>query len=210
MIQLTVFNEKGEDTGKKVDLPDDVFSVEPNKSVIHQAVVTYLANRRQGNASVKTRAEVSGGGKKPWRQKGTGRARQGSIRAVQWRGGGVAHGPKVRKYTKKINKKMKNLAIKSVLSLKAEEGSIKCVEKALYEKPRTARVKSMLASLQLENKKILFVNDEYSKEFLLSAQNIPEVKTALAASVNTYDIINAQNLVLTPESIAIFKEVFSS
>ncbi|MBN2364455.1 50S ribosomal protein L4 [candidate division WOR-3 bacterium] len=209
MKQLKIFNEKGEDTGKTVELPDEVFSVEANKSVMHQSVVTYLANQRQGNASVKTRAEVSGGGKKPWRQKGTGRARQGSIRAVQWKGGGVAHGPKVRKYTKKINKKMKNLAIRSVLSLKANEGSIKCVEKVVYEKPQTSRVKSMLASLKIENKKTLIVNDEYSKDYILSAENLPEVKTALASSVNAFDLINADSLVLTPESIAIFKEVFS-
>ncbi|MBN1151417.1 50S ribosomal protein L4 [candidate division WOR-3 bacterium] len=210
MKQLEIYNEKGEDTGKKVELPESVFSVEQKQSVVHQAVVTFLANQRQGNASVKTRREVSGGGKKPWRQKGTGRARQGSIRAVQWRGGGIAHGPKVRKYTKKLNRKMRALAIKSLLSSKAEKGSIKCVEKLSFDRPQTSRVESMLTSLKMNGTKTLIINDEYSREYVLSANNLPGVKTALVSCLNAFELINADNLIMTPESIALLKEVFAS
>lgn len=210
MKYLEIYNEKGEDTGKKVELPENIFSIEPKKIVVHQAIITYLANQRQGNASVKTRGEVSGGGKKPWRQKSTGRARQGSIRAVQWKGGGVAHGPKVRKYTKKLNRKMRVIAIKSILSAKAEEGSIKCVEKINFDRPQTSRVESMLSSLNINGTKTLIINDEYSKEFILSANNLPGVKTALASCLNAFELINADNLIMTPESIVMLKEVFSS
>jgi large subunit ribosomal protein L4 len=208
MIKLEVLNEQGEPTGNNVELPDSVFGIEPNPTLVHQLVVTFLANQRQGNAAAKTRSEVNGGGRKPWRQKGTGRARHGTIRSPLWRGGGVTHGPQQRSYTKKVNKKMKNLAIRSVLSDKTKSGDITCVEKVKFEKPKTSRINQLLKNIGLQGHKIIWITDEYIPEMVLSARNVKNVEVFMANSINTYDLLNADKVIVSPESVKVIKEVF--
>lgn len=209
MIELNVIDENGNDTGKTVELPQEIFGIEPNTSVVHQAVVAHLANKRQGNASTKTRAEVSGGGKKPWRQKGTGRARVGTIRSPLWKGGGVTFGPRKRDYTKKLNKKMRTLAIRSVLSDKAKDGDITCIDKLEFEYPKTSRLNTMKINIGCEGVKTLIIVDKHMPELVLSARNLERFEVSIADKINTYDIINAEKLLITSESLSIIKEVFA-
>lgn len=196
-------------SGKKVsdiELSDAVFGITPNERVMHAAVVNFLANQRQGTQSTKTRAEVSGGGKKPWRQKGTGRARQGSTRSPQWTHGGVALGPKPRDYSYRINKKVRRLAVLSALSAKAAAGDMIVLDKLTADEYKTKAVVSMLAAVNA-GKKNLIVSDVADKKFVKSAANIPGVKTTVATSVNTYDVVNADKFILSVDAAKKLEEV---
>ena len=195
--------------GKKVseiELSDAVFGITPNEKAVHTAVVNYLANQRQGTQNTKIRMEVSGGGKKPWRQKGTGHARQGSTRAPQWTHGGVALGPKPRSYSYHINDKVKRLAVLSVLSDKAASGNLIVVDKLAVEDYKTKAVVAMLNAVGA-GKKNLVVSDVVNTMFVKSAANIPGVKTTVATSVNTYDVVNAEKLVISVAGAKKLEEV---
>ena len=195
--------------GKKVsevELSDAVFGITPNEKAVHIAVVNFLANQRQGTQSTKIRKEVSGGGRKPWRQKGTGHARQGSTRAPQWTHGGVSHGPKPRDYSYHINKKVKRLAVLSALSDKALNGNMIVVDQLTATEYKTKAVVGMLNAIGA-GKKNLIVAPEVNKMFVKSAANIPGVKTTIATSVNTYDVVNADKLVLSVDAAKKIEEV---
>ena len=195
--------------GKKVsevELSDAVFGITPNEKAVHIAVVNFLANQRQGTQSTKIRKEVSGGGRKPWRQKGTGHARQGSTRAPQWTHGGVSHGPKPRDYSYHINKKVKRLAVLSALSDKALNGNMIVVDQLTVTEYKTKAVVGMLTAIGA-GKKNLIVAPEVNKMFVKSAANIPGVKTTIATSVNTYDVVNADKLVLSVDAAKKIEEV---
>jgi large subunit ribosomal protein L4 len=197
--------------GKKVDtveLSDAVFGIDPNQRAMHAAVVNYLANQRQGTQSTLTRSEVRGGGRKPWRQKGTGRARQGSIRAPQWTHGGVALGPKPRDYSYSLNKKTKRLALVSALSDKAKAGKIIIVNDFAIDSFSTKSVVKMLENLQVKGK-VLMVQAVADKKVVKSAGNIPGVQTTLATTMNTYQTINAGTLVMNLEAAKKIEEVFA-
>ena len=197
--------------GAKVDtveLSDAVFGITPNEKVMHMAVVNFLANQRQGTQSTLTRAEVSGGGRKPWRQKGTGRARQGSIRSPQWTHGGVALGPKPRDYSYALNKKVKRLAICSALSAKAAEGKLVIVNDFAINEFSTKAVVKMLDNLNVTGK-TLMVQAVADKKVVKSAGNIPGVQTTLATTMNIYDTINAKTLVVNLEAAKKLEEVFA-
>ena len=198
-------------TGKKVseiDLADSVFAIEPNKAAMHLAVVSYLANQRQGTQSTLTRSEVSGGGKKPWRQKGTGRARQGSTRATQWIHGGIALGPKPRKYNVGINKKVKQLAIKSALSSKYNDYNIIVVDEIKFDEISTKAAAAALKAMEA-GKKVLVVLPEKDEVAYKSLRNIKGVKVATANTINTYDILNCVSLVLAKASVEKIEEVYN-
>ena len=198
-------------TGKKVgemELSDAVFGIEPNASAMHSVVVNYLANQRQGTQSTLTRAEVSGGGRKPWRQKGTGHARQGSTRAPQWTHGGVALGPKPRKYTFSLNKKLRRLAMKSALSSKAQENSIIVVDSIHMDEFKTKTMVQMFKDLGVD-KKALLVMPGVDQKVIKSAANIPGVQTALVNTINVYDILNCDKFVVTREAAEKIQEVYA-
>ncbi len=205
MAQFTVVDKSGKKVST-VELSDAVFGITPNQNAIHEAVVNFLANQRQGTQSTKIRMEVSGGGKKPWRQKGTGHARQGSTRAPQWTHGGVALGPKPRDYSYRINKKVKRLAILSALSDKAAGGNMIIVDDLSAAEYKTKAVVEMLAAIGA-GKKNLVVNDAVDEKLVKSAANIPGVKTTTAGSVNTYDVVNADKLVLSLQAAKKLEEV---
>ena len=195
--------------GKKVstvELSDAVFGITPNEKAVHEAVVNFLANQRQGTQSTKIRMEVSGGGKKPWRQKGTGHARQGSTRAPQWTHGGVALGPKPRDYSYRINKKVKRLAVLSALSDKAANGNMIVVDSLAAEEYKTKAVVAMLAAVGA-GKRNLVVNDAVDAKLVKSAANIPGVVTTTAGSVNTYDVVNADKLIISVDAAKKLEEV---
>ena len=206
MPKVSVVDMSGKVTGE-LELSERVFGAEVNKAVLHQAVVAYLANQRQGNQSALTRAEVRGGGAKPWRQKGTGRARQGSIRAPQWTHGGVALGPKPRSYYYTINKKVKRLALLSALSDKAANGNMILVDKIAADEYKTKTVVAFLAAVGA-GKKNLIVNDTLDAKFVKSAANIPGVQTA-ATGINTYDVVNADKLILSVDAAKKLEEVYA-
>lgn len=191
-----------------INLNDAVFGIEPNKSVMHAAVVSYLAAQRQGTQSALTRAEVSGGGRKPWRQKGTGHARQGSTRAPQWTHGGVVFAPKPRDYVKLMNKKQRQLAIKSALSEKTAGKALIVLDKMDIAEFKTSAVAAMLSAVGA-GKKSLIVLDENNKFAVNSARNIPGVKTAQTNTINAYDIINADSLIITKAAVAKIEEVYA-
>lgn len=196
--------------GKKVsslELSDDIFGIEPNKHAMHAAVVNYLANQRQGTQSTKTRAEVRGGGRKPWRQKGTGHARQGSIRSPQWVGGGVALGPKPRDYSYRLNRKLKRLALLSALSAKAKAGELVIVDEFKLDEFKTKTVVAMLEAISA--KKPLIVSGEVNQKLVKSAANIPGAKTTTANLINVYDILNAGTFVLSADAAKKIEEVFA-
>ena len=197
--------------GKKVsdiELNDSVFGIEPNMSAMHLLVVSYLANKRQGTQSTRTRSEVSGGGKKPWRQKGTGRARQGSIRAPQWVGGGVALGPKPRSYRFSVNKKVKRLAMKSALSSKVAAEEMVVLESLALDAIKTKDVVSVLSALET-GKKVLLVLPEKNDVIYRSARNIAGVKVALVNTLNVYDILNSDTMVVLKDAVAKIEEVYA-
>ena len=206
MAKVSVYNIEGKKVGD-MELSDAVFGVEVNTHLVHMAVVNQLANKRQGTQNAKTRAEVSGGGRKPWRQKGTGHARQGSTRAPQWTGGGVVFAPKQRDYSFKMNKKEKNLALKSVLTTKVAEGKFIVVEGLSFDEIKT---KNMVAVLNnLEVKKALVVTEDNNKNVVLSARNIPNVKTALTNTINVYDILKYDKMIVTKDAVATIEEVYA-
>ena len=197
--------------GKKVkdlELNKEVFGIDPNENIVHAAVLNYMANQRQGTQSTKTRSEVRGGGRKPWRQKGTGRARQGSIRAPQWIKGGIALGPKPRSYYFKINKKENRLAIKSVLSSKVAEKELIVLDKLELKEIKTAEMSKILTNVKAEGK-TLIVLPENNENVQKSARNIEGVKASIVSTINVYDLVKYQNLVLTVDSVKKIEEVYA-
>ena len=197
--------------GKKVsdlELAENVFGIEPNKAVVHSVLVNYLANQRQGTQSTKTRAEVRGGGKKPWRQKGTGRARQGSIRAPQWIKGGIALGPKPRSYKYAVNKKERQLAIKSILSSKVLEKELTVVDKLEVKEIKTKTMVKALADMKVEGKTLIIL-PEKNNEVYMSSRNIEGVKTILLNNINVFDLLKYTNLVLPVDTVKKLEEVYA-
>ena len=207
MPKVTVYNMAGQSVGE-IELSDAIFGVEPNKSVMHAAVVNYLANQRQGTQSTLTRTEVRGGGRKPWRQKGTGHARQGSIRAPQWRHGGIALGPKPRDYSYTLNKKVKRLAFKSALSSKVLGNEIVVVDKIELDEIKTKSMVKMLGALGAD-KKALIVMPQVDEKVVRSARNIPGVKTSLVNTLNVYDILNYDKFIISQDAVAKLEEVYA-
>jgi large subunit ribosomal protein L4 len=207
MPSINVVDMKGKKVGT-VDLNDAIFAVEPNEAVMHQMVVSYLANQRQGTQSALTRSEVSGGGKKPWRQKGTGRARQGSTRAPQWTHGGVVFAPKPRNYSFSVNKKAKRLALKSALSTKVADSELIVVDAIKTDEFKTKVMVEMLNAVGADSK-TLIVLPEVDKKVIKSASNIQGVKTAQVNELNVYDILNADKLVIAKDAVSKIEEVYA-
>ncbi len=191
-----------------IELADSIFGIEPNAAVMHEMVVNYLAAQRQGTQSALTRSEVSGGGKKPWRQKGTGRARQGSTRAPQWTHGGVVFAPKPRSYRFTVNKKVRRLAMKSAFSTKAAANEIVVVDTIALDEYKTKKIAAMLKAIEVE-KKALIVLDSVDSKVIKSAANIPGVKTAQVNTLNVYDILNADKLVIAKGAVSKIEEVYA-
>ena len=207
MLKTNVYNMSGELVGE-IELSEAVFGIAPNQSVVHDVVKNHLANKRQGTQSALTRAEVSGGGRKPWRQKGTGRARQGSTRAPQWTHGGIVFAPKPRDYSYTLNKKAKRLALKSVLSAKASEQSIVVIDSIKMEAPKTAEFAKFLAAVGC-NTKTLVVTAEADMNVVKSGRNIPGCEVTFANLLNVYDVANATKLVVDQAALAKIVEVFA-
>ena len=207
MPNVTVFDVNGNKVSE-LALADSIFAIEPNTSAMHLAVVAYLANQRQGTQSTLTRSEVSGGGKKPWRQKGTGRARQGSTRAPQWTHGGVVFAPKPRSYRFTVNKKVRRLAMKSAFSTKAAANEIVVVDTIALDEYKTKKIAAMLKAIEVE-KKALIVLDSVDSKVIKSAANIPGVKTAQVNTLNVYDILNADKLVIAKGAVSKIEEVYA-
>ena len=207
MPQVTVFDMTGKSVGE-MTLSDAIFGIEPNTSVMHAAVVNYLANQRQGTQSTLTRSEVSGGGRKPWKQKGTGRARQGSTRAPQWTHGGIALGPKPRDYSYELPKKVKRLALKSAFSAKVAGNDMIVVDNIAVDSFKTKTVVEMLSNLGAD-KKALIVMPEVDTKLIKSAANIPGVKTALVNTINVYDILKYNTVVASKAAVASIEEVYA-
>ncbi len=204
MAKVAVYDMAGKQTGD-IELNDNIFGVEVNEHVVHQSIVQYLANQRQGTQSTKTRAEVRGGGRKPWRQKGTGRARQGSIRSPQWTGGGVVFAPKPRDYSFKLNKKVKRLALKSVLTSRVQENKFIVVEDLKFDAPKTKEMVKVLENLKV-SKALVVLNDD--KNVIRSANNIADVKTSYVNTINTYDILKYDTVVVTKDAVNKIQEVY--
>ena len=205
-MKTNVYNMSGAQVGE-VELSDVIFGIEPNVSVMHDVVKNHLANCRQGTQSALTRAEVSGGGKKPWRQKGTGHARQGSTRAPQWTHGGIVFAPKPRSYRYRLNKKLRRLALKSALSDKAANGNLLVVDDMKLDGIKTKSIKSFLDAVSAG--KTIFVTPEVNENVYKSARNIPGVSTTTATILSVYDIVNAEKLVIDQKALAIIEEVFA-
>lgn len=206
MPNVAVFDVTGKEVGK-IDLSDAVFGIEPNAVVMHEVVVNYLANQRQGTQSALTRSEVSGGGKKPWRQKGTGHARQGSTRAPQWTHGGIVFAPKPRDYSYSLNKKVKRLALKSALSAKAASGDIKVVDGLKLDEIKTKTMRGFLAGIGAG--KSVVITPEVDEIVVKSARNIPGVVTTTAKILSVYDIVNAGKFIVDKAALAVIEEVFA-
>jgi large subunit ribosomal protein L4 len=200
MLKTNLYDLSGQPKGE-VDLPETIFGVKPREHHLWRSVTTHLANQRLGTVKTKRKGEVSGGGKKPFKQKGTGNARQGSIRAVQFVGGGIAHGPKPRDYSKALPKKMKRQALSESLSDKAKQGKILVVEKVQFETPKTKQARLFLNSLGLEGKKCLLVLDQNHLPTVKSFRNLSKVKVLFRENLNTYEIVNHEFLVLTQETL---------
>ena len=207
MPKIDVFNTSGEKVSE-LELSEGIFAIEPNTSAMHIAVVNYLANQRQGTQSTRTRSEVSGGGKKPWRQKGIGRARQGSTRAPQWYHGGVALGPKPRSYRFVINKKVRRLAMKSALSAKVADNEMIVLDELKLDAIKTKEIVKVLAALSA-GRKTLIVLPEKDDVVYRSARNIAGVKTTLVGTLNTYDILNCDTLIVLKDAVAKIEEVYA-
>ena len=206
MATVAVYNIEGKEVDK-LELNDNVFGVEINEHLVHLAVVSQLANRRQGTQSAKTRSEVSGGGRKPWRQKGTGHARQGSTRSPQWTGGGVVFAPKPRDYSMKMNKREKQIAMKSALTSKVQDSKLIVVDEFNLDEVKTSKFAQILDNLKAP--KALVVTKDKDEKVILSARNIPTVKTAMTNSINVYDILKYDALVLTKDAVAAIEEVYA-
>lgn len=206
MATISVLNMEGKEVGT-MELNDAVFGVEVNEHLVHRAVVQQLANNRQGTQKAKTRSEVRGGGRKPWRQKGTGHARQGSIRAPQWKGGGVVFAPVPRDYSFKINKKEKRAALKSALTSRVQENKLIVVDELKFDEIKTKNFKSVMNNLKVD--KALVVLGEKNENAVLSARNLPKINTAYADSINVYEILKGGTLVLTKDAVAKIEEVYA-
>lgn len=206
MANVKLFNMSGSEVGS-IELNDSIFAVEVNTHVMHQAVVQYLANQRQGTQSALTRSEVRGGGRKPWRQKGTGRARQGSTRSPQWTGGGVVFAPKPRDYSFKLNKKVKRLALKSALTTKVNDGKFVVVDEINLPEMKTKEMVKVLNNLNAA--KSLVVLEEGNEKAAIAARNIPAVKTASVSTINVYDILKYESVVVTKAAVEKIEEVYA-
>ena len=207
MPSIDVYNIEGKKL-KSLDLKEEIFGIEPNEAIVHSVLVNYLANQRQGTQRTKTRAEVRGGGRKPWRQKGTGRARQGSIRAPQWIKGGIALGPKPRSYKYRVNRKERQLAIKSLLSSKVLENNLVVVDKIDFKEIKTKQMANAMKNLKVEEKAFVVLaasNENVQK----SARNLENVKTGSVNTINVYDLLRYQKLVLTVDAIKKIEEVYA-
>ncbi len=206
MATVAVYNTEGKEVDK-LELNDNVFGVEINEHLVHLAVISQLANSRQGTQSAKTRSEVSGGGRKPWRQKGTGHARQGSTRSPQWTGGGVVFAPKPRDYSMKMNKREKQIAIKSALTSKVQDSKMVVVDAFNMDEIKTAKFAEILNNLKVS--KALVVTKDKDEKVILSARNIPTVKTTMTNAINVYDILKYDSLVITKDAVAAIEEVYA-
>lgn len=206
MANVSVYNIEGKEVGT-IELNDSIFGVEINEHLVHLAVVQQLANKRQGTQSAKTRAEVSGGGRKPWKQKGTGHARQGSTRSPQWKGGGVVFAPKPRDYSFKLNRKEKRLALKSALTSRVAAEKIFVLDELNFDEIKTKKMVALLDNLKVS--KALVVIGEKNDNVIFSARNIPSVRTALPNTINVYDILKYDTLVLTKDAVAKIEEVYA-
>ena len=206
MANVSVYNMEGKEVGT-IELNDAVFGVEVNEHLVHMAVVQQLANNRQGTQKAKTRSEVSGGGRKPWRQKGTGHARQGSTRAPQWTGGGVVFAPVPRDYSFKLNKKEKRAALRSALSSRVADGKLIVVDELKFDEIKTKNFKAVMDNLKVS--KALVVLAENDEKVVMSARNLPTIKTALTNTINVYDILKGDTLVLTKDAVAKIEEVYA-
>ncbi|USK34020.1 50S ribosomal protein L4 [Bacillus sp. F19] len=207
MPKVALLNQSGSNVGE-IELNDSVFGIEPNQHVLFEAVIMQRASLRQGNHKVKNRSEVRGGGRKPWRQKGTGRARQGSIRSPQWRGGGIVFGPTPRSYAYKLPKKVRRLAIKSALSSKVQENNVVVLEDLLMNAPKTKEMTSILTGLSIA-KKALIVTADVNETIELSARNIPGITVLTANSINVLDVLNHEKLVITKAAVQKVEEVLA-
>ena len=206
MAKVSVYNMEGKAVGE-IELKDEIFGVEINEHLLHLAVTQQLANNRQGTQKAKTRGEVRGGGKKPWRQKGTGHARQGSIRAPQWKGGGVVFAPVPRDYSFKLNKKEKRAALKSALTSRVNDGKFFVINDLSLDEIKTKKFQAALDALKLE--KALVVLDELDQNVILSARNIPDVKTAQVNTINVYDILKYDSLMISESAVHAIEEVYA-
>ena len=206
MANVSVYNMEGKEVGK-MDLNDAIFGVEINEHLVHMAVVQQLANNRQGTQKAKTRSEVSGGGRKPWRQKGTGHARQGSTRAPQWTGGGVVFAPVPRDYSFKLNKKEKRAALKSALTSRVQNNKLIVVDELKFDEIKTKKFQAVLDNLKVS--KALVVLADNDEKVVMSARNIPAVKTALTSTINVYDILKGDTVILTKDAVAKIEEVYA-
>ncbi len=206
MANVSVYNMEGKEVGT-IELSDAVFGVEVNEHLVHMAVVSQLANKRQGTQKAKTRSEVSGGGRKPWRQKGTGHARQGSTRAPQWTGGGVVFAPTPRDYTIKLNKKERRLALKSVLTAKVQENKFIVLDELKFDEIKTKNFQAVLNNLNV-NKAMVVINDN-DKNVVMSAKNIPNVITAQTNTINVYDILKYNTMIVTKAAVETIQEVYA-
>ena len=207
MASVSVYNMEGAQVGT-IELSDSIFAVPVNEHLVHQAVVAQLANKRQGTQKAKTRSEVRGGGRKPWRQKGTGHARQGSTRSPQWTGGGVVFAPVPRDYSFKMNKKEKRAALKSALTDKLQNNNLIVVDELKMDEKKTKRFAEVMVNLKA-TRKALVVLAEKDENVVLSARNLPEVKTAFTNTINVYDVMNARTLVLTKDAVTKIEEVYA-
>lgn len=207
MPKVTLFDQKGSNVGE-IELAESIFGIEPNQSVLFEAIVMQRASLRQGNHKVKNRSEVAGGGRKPWRQKGTGRARQGSIRSPQWRGGGTVFGPTPRSYSYKLPKKVRRLALKSALATKVQEANILVLESLSFEAPKTKEFVAFLNGLSVDTK-ALIVTDVIDENVALSARNIPGVTVIDAAGVNVLDLVSHDKLIITKSAVEKVEEVLA-
>ena len=206
MPTISVYDMTGKQTGT-MELNADIFGIEPNVAVMHSAVINYLANQRQGTQSTKTRSEVSGGGRKPWRQKGTGHARQGSTRSPQWTHGGIALGPKPRSYRFALPKKVRRLAMKSAFSTKVAAGEMMILKELKLDEIKTKTMVNLFSALKAD-KKVLLVLPEKDEKVILSTRNIPGVKTALVNTLNVYDILNCDKFIVVKDAVAQLEEVY--
>ncbi len=206
MAKVAVYNMQGQEV-EQIELNDAIFGVEVNGNLLHRAVVTQLANKRQGTQSALTRSEVRGGGAKPWRQKGTGRARQGSIRAPQWKGGGVVFAPKPRDYSKKMNKKERRIALKSALTSKVQDNKFIVVDELAFDAVKTKNMVNVLSSLNV--KKALVVLEGENNNVTLSARNLQDIKTVYTNTINAYDLLKYDTCIVTKNAIATIEEVYA-
>jgi len=207
-MNVKVYNQEGQEVGT-IELKKELFEIEPNEAVVHQYVVNYLARQRQGNASTKERSDVRGGGRKPWRQKGTGRARAGTIRSPLWRGGGTVFGPHPRSYGSKFPRKMKRLALQSIFSDKAAADRIRVLEGIKFDEPKTKRMVAVMDALELSGKKCLVLDEGLNENLALACRNLPRVKYGRASLANGYDLLNAEILLITKAGLEKVQEVFA-